>query len=305
MKVEAQLCAALPQRDVDAGLRRADPPRPPHLPAEAALRQMPGRQRLQLLSQPDAAPERAVKARGRPRPRPAMTRAAFERLVTEAIALIPKRFRREIKNVALVVEDEPSPDLLEEMEIEPPDSLYGLYQGTPLTERSVGLRQHAARPHHPLPETDRGGLRGRGRSARRDRRDADSRGRPLLRSERGRDRRDRGAVLARRDAGARGGGLSPFDRARARRASDSASISSKRPGSRSSSTRSPRTPDDTFLEIGPGRGALTAPLAARSQTRRRRGNRSRPRRRICPRWFRDVHVVQADFLDVNLVRPAA
>ena len=66
-----------------------------------------------------------------------MTRAAFERLVTEAVALIPRRFRREIKNLALVVEDEPSLALLEEMEIEPPDSLYGLYQGTPLTERSA------------------------------------------------------------------------------------------------------------------------------------------------------------------------
>ena len=65
-----------------------------------------------------------------------MTRAAFERLVTEAIALIPKRFRRQIQNLALVVEDEPSLDLLEEMQIEPPDSLYGLYQGTPLTERT-------------------------------------------------------------------------------------------------------------------------------------------------------------------------
>jgi predicted Zn-dependent protease with MMP-like domain len=64
-----------------------------------------------------------------------MTRVEFQRLVTEAIALIPKRFRREIRNLALVVEDEPSLDLLDEMEIEPPDSLYGLYQGTPLTER--------------------------------------------------------------------------------------------------------------------------------------------------------------------------
>jgi predicted Zn-dependent protease with MMP-like domain len=36
------------------------------------------------------------------------------------------------------VEDEPSPDLLEEMEIEPPDTLLGLYQGTPLTERHWG-----------------------------------------------------------------------------------------------------------------------------------------------------------------------
>jgi predicted Zn-dependent protease with MMP-like domain len=67
-----------------------------------------------------------------------MTRAEFERLVVEATTLIPKRFRREMKNLALVVEDEPSRELLEEMEIEPPDSLYGLYQGTPLPERTWG-----------------------------------------------------------------------------------------------------------------------------------------------------------------------
>ena len=67
-----------------------------------------------------------------------MNRAAFERLVADAVKLIPRRFRREIKNLALVVEEEPSPELLAEMEIEPPDSLYGLYQGTPLTERTWG-----------------------------------------------------------------------------------------------------------------------------------------------------------------------
>ena len=67
-----------------------------------------------------------------------MTRAAFEQLVHEAVTLIPKRFRREITNLALVIESEPSADLLEEMEIEPPDTLYGLYQGTPLTERTWG-----------------------------------------------------------------------------------------------------------------------------------------------------------------------
>ena len=65
-----------------------------------------------------------------------MTRAEFERLVREAVLLIPPRFRREMKNLALVVEAEPSAALLHEMEIEPPDSLYGLYQGTPLTERT-------------------------------------------------------------------------------------------------------------------------------------------------------------------------
>lgn len=67
-----------------------------------------------------------------------MTRREFERLVAEAVTLIPARFRREMKNLSLVVEDEPGPELLAEMEIEPPDSLYGLYQGTPLTERTWG-----------------------------------------------------------------------------------------------------------------------------------------------------------------------
>jgi predicted Zn-dependent protease with MMP-like domain len=64
-----------------------------------------------------------------------MTRQQFEKLVEEALKTIPARFRREIRNVAVIVEDEPSEDLLDEMGIEPPDTLFGLYQGTPLTER--------------------------------------------------------------------------------------------------------------------------------------------------------------------------
>ena len=68
-----------------------------------------------------------------------MTREEFKQLVLEAVTLIPRRFRREMKNLALVVEDEPAPELLAEMEIEPPDSLYGLYHGTPLPERTWGF----------------------------------------------------------------------------------------------------------------------------------------------------------------------
>jgi predicted Zn-dependent protease with MMP-like domain len=64
-----------------------------------------------------------------------MTRQVFERRVSEALATIPRRFRDAMSNIAIVVEDEPSADLLEEMEIDPPDTLFGLYQGTPLTER--------------------------------------------------------------------------------------------------------------------------------------------------------------------------
>ena len=64
-----------------------------------------------------------------------MTREAFKRLVEEALTEIPRRFRREMKNVAVVVEDEPPPDVLDELEIDPDESLFGLYQGTPLPER--------------------------------------------------------------------------------------------------------------------------------------------------------------------------
>jgi len=62
-------------------------------------------------------------------------RAAFDRLVADAVASIPKRFRDAMHNIVIVVEDAPSRELLRELDIEPPDTLFGLYQGIPLTER--------------------------------------------------------------------------------------------------------------------------------------------------------------------------
>jgi len=64
-----------------------------------------------------------------------MKRDAFDALVFEAYRSIPQAFRSRLKNVSIVVEAEPDPGLLDEMGIEPPDTLFGLYQGTPLTER--------------------------------------------------------------------------------------------------------------------------------------------------------------------------
>ena len=64
-----------------------------------------------------------------------MTREAFEQLVADALASLPGRFRKAMSNIAIIVEDEPARELLREMEVEPPDTLFGLYQGTPLTER--------------------------------------------------------------------------------------------------------------------------------------------------------------------------
>lgn len=65
-----------------------------------------------------------------------MTREHFRELVQEAIDTIPARFAREVKNLAIVIEDEPPADLLEELDMDPEeDTLLGLYQGTPLPER--------------------------------------------------------------------------------------------------------------------------------------------------------------------------
>jgi len=64
-----------------------------------------------------------------------MKREEFEQLVADALASLPARFRKAMSNIAIIVEDEPSREVLREMDIEPPDTLFGLYRGTPLTER--------------------------------------------------------------------------------------------------------------------------------------------------------------------------
>ena len=67
-----------------------------------------------------------------------MTREYFRELVEEAIDTIPLKFAREVRNLAIVVEDRPSDELLDEMNIDEPRDLLGLYQGTPLNERGWG-----------------------------------------------------------------------------------------------------------------------------------------------------------------------
>lgn len=55
-----------------------------------------------------------------------MTLSAFERLVEEALTGIPAAYRSRMRNVVLVVEDQP-----------PQPGLMGLYEGRPLTERGT------------------------------------------------------------------------------------------------------------------------------------------------------------------------
>ena len=61
----------------------------------------------------------------------------FEELVAEGLKLIPDEFRPFLDNVQVVIEEEPSAGLLEKMGVTPDQTLFGLYTGTPLTQRSI------------------------------------------------------------------------------------------------------------------------------------------------------------------------
>ena len=67
-----------------------------------------------------------------------MTRGEFEELVERAWLRIPNRFRDRVKNLALVVEDEPSADDLRAGRVPRSHTLLGLYQGVPLPKRQWG-----------------------------------------------------------------------------------------------------------------------------------------------------------------------
>ena len=64
-----------------------------------------------------------------------MTHTEFEAFVERALRRLPRQFKDRITNVAVVVEDWADDETLEELGIEPPDTLYGLYRGTDLTRR--------------------------------------------------------------------------------------------------------------------------------------------------------------------------
>jgi predicted Zn-dependent protease with MMP-like domain len=65
-----------------------------------------------------------------------VTREEFEDLVREALEELPEEFAERLDNVEVVVEDEPAPELLRSMGMDPRrDTLLGLYQGVPLHKR--------------------------------------------------------------------------------------------------------------------------------------------------------------------------
>src|SRR6188474_3039167 len=112
--------------DEDIGF--VHPARPPHLPAHSTMPQVQCAQGLRLLhlGHDDTFGEeptpRTDDTRGEEEST-AMNREQFKSLVEEAIDTIPRRFAQHVRNLAIVIEDEPSVDVLHEMEMESSDTL--------------------------------------------------------------------------------------------------------------------------------------------------------------------------------------
>ena len=71
---------------------------------------------------------------GRSLRQPVARHRRFEDLVEEALAAIPMPFAAALDEVAIVIEDEPTPDQLRDNELDTDDTLYGLYEGVARTE---------------------------------------------------------------------------------------------------------------------------------------------------------------------------
>lgn len=62
----------------------------------------------------------------------------FEEMINDGISRLPKLYQEKLDNVGFVIADEPTPDQREELKLRCHETLFGLYQGIPLTKRGSG-----------------------------------------------------------------------------------------------------------------------------------------------------------------------
>lgn len=62
----------------------------------------------------------------------------FSALISKAMDELPEEYIRGLDNVVITYDDEPRPEQRVEMKLKGNESLFGLYQGVPLTKRGAG-----------------------------------------------------------------------------------------------------------------------------------------------------------------------
>ena len=59
----------------------------------------------------------------------------FEQMISTALDSLPEKYVAGLQNVAIVYEDEPTPEQRKKLKLRNNESLYGLFEGTPRTSR--------------------------------------------------------------------------------------------------------------------------------------------------------------------------
>ena len=75
-----------------------------------------------------------------------MNREEFEKLVDEGFLAVPEKFRKRMKNVAILVEDEPSEEVRKQEGLSDEETLFGYYQGIPEIARGADYGVGATLP---------------------------------------------------------------------------------------------------------------------------------------------------------------
>jgi predicted Zn-dependent protease with MMP-like domain len=64
-----------------------------------------------------------------------LTDEQFEQIIADSLDEMPQEHMKAVRNVAIVYEDDPTPAQREALQLKCHQSLYGLYEGVPLTRR--------------------------------------------------------------------------------------------------------------------------------------------------------------------------
>ncbi len=75
-----------------------------------------------------------------------LEREEFERMTQEIFDSLPAQFQQNMENVSVIVEDEPTKEILVRMGIRSTETLFGLYEGIPLNRRGTWYGMNAVVP---------------------------------------------------------------------------------------------------------------------------------------------------------------
>ena len=67
-------------------------------------------------------------------------RDVIEQIINQAINNLPETYVEHLKNVAFIVEDEPTPHQRELLSLRSDQTLFGLYEGVPLSKRHGAMK---------------------------------------------------------------------------------------------------------------------------------------------------------------------